>query len=166
MKNLLVLAVILMSANIFAGERVILADSKEMDAEVSNKTVRCSALGYGMAELKINIVGLDGWTILDHSNVSFGDDSDLPCMTAGRCKRFDRDGGFSINDVVQNTPRTERILVNRILTESRVESVGTGGEKVCFRSLTEALSTVVGGIAFNHQRFGASEELPLKACHF
>ena len=148
------------------GERIILSDSKEMDAKISSVTVRCSALGYGTADLKINIKGLDGWTILDHSNVSFGDDSDLPCMTAGKCKRFENSPGFEINDVLQNNPRTERIIVNRILTESREPGLGSNDLRVCFRSLTEKLNTVVGGIAFYHKRVGALEELPLKACHF
>ncbi|MBY0416242.1 MAG: hypothetical protein K2Q18_18860, partial [Bdellovibrionales bacterium] len=102
MKKLIILAV-LMTANAWAGSgsRVLLKDSKEMEAEVNNETVICSAKGYGLEELKINIKALDGWTILDHSNIRFGSLSKLPCMTAGACKpRWNQNaGGFSIDDV-------------------------------------------------------------------
>lgn len=165
MKKILILAV-LMTGNVWAGERVILRDSKTMEVTVSNETVLCSALGYGLEELKINIEALDGWTILDHSNIRFGDTRGLPCMTAGHCKRFSRTGGLTVDQVVQNNPRVETIVVNRILTETREESVNVDGEKVCFRGLREDLSTVVGGLPFLHSRFGASEELPANACTF
>jgi len=160
MKILLVLAV-LVSGSLMAGERVILKDSKEVDVEVSDKTVLCSALGYGNAELKINIAALDGWTIFDHSNVRFGDKRALPCMTAGECKEPWKEDGFEINDVLQNNPRSEKIVIQRELTESR-----TLFDNACVRSLRERLSTVVGGIPFHHERYGAESTLPAIACTF
>lgn len=166
MKKFLVLAVVMMSANVMAGERLILDDQKEMNAEVNATTVLCSAKGYGLEELKINIKGLDGWTILDHSNIRFGDRSGLPCMTAGMCKPWGTSGkGFEVEDVVQNNPRVEKVVVKRKLFEIR-EVFGEGDEQGCFRNLREELETTVGGIPFHHKRFSTQEKLPTKACTF
>lgn len=167
MKKFMMLAV-LMSGNLMAGERTLLEDSKAMSAEVSNKTVICSALGYGMAELKINIKALDGWTILDHSNSRYGDRDGIPCMTAGACKpSWDPEGqGFKIEDIIQNNPRIEKIVVKRKIIEVRNLFDNEQGEKSCFRNLREELETVVGGIPFFHARVSPSEELPAKSCKF
>lgn len=157
---------VLMSGNLMAGERVLLSDSKAIEAEVNKTTVLCSHLGYGMSELKINIKDLDGWTILDHSNFRFGDRSGLPCMTAGACKpSWDPEGeGFEINDVLQNNPRVEKIVVSRKVIE--VKELGeTEGRSQCFRSIREELETAVAGIPFHHRRVGLSETLPAKACN-
>lgn len=159
------LFVFFFSFNLFAGERIILQDQKIIDTEINRETVRCSAKGYGMAELKINIAALDGWTIFDHSNVSFGDRSNLPCMTAGLCKFQDEGEGFDIDDVIQGKERIEKIVVERIVTESRNVTV-IDGFKVCERSLMEKLKTTVGGVEFHHARGGAEQNLPEKACHF
>lgn len=165
MKKFLILAV-LMTGNVWAGSRVILKDSKEFEVEVNNKTVLCSAKGYGLAELKINIKALDGWTILDHSNLRFGDRSGLPCMTAGACKAPWDESGFEIEDVIQANPRVEKIIVNRELTETRTLETDDQGSR-CIRFLTESLDTVVGGISFKHVRdTSTTEPLPAKACKF
>jgi hypothetical protein len=161
MKNLLVLAV-LVSSSVMAGERVVIQDQKTLDAEVSNKTVRCSARGYGVEELKINIKGLSGWTMLDHSNRIFGDSGE-PCMTAGMCAGAFGDG-FSIDDVLQNNPRTEKITVFRKLTESR--HISNQSSDDCLRTFTEELKTTVGGIAFDHKRSSNQDVLPAEACTF
>ncbi|MBC7712772.1 MAG: hypothetical protein H7177_05510 [Rhizobacter sp.] len=170
MKKLLLLT-LLVTTNVWAdGSRTILKDSKAMDAEINNETVLCSAKGYGLAELKINIKGLDGWTILDHSNSRFGDERGLPCMTAGACSFGGRNDGFSIGDIIKNNPRTEKIVVNRELIETRTMVTAEAGNEtdlVCQRSLTEKLNTVVAGVKFNHSRTTATlEPLPSTACHF
>lgn len=160
MKNLLVLAV-LVSSSVMAGERVVIEDQKTLNVEVSNKTVRCSAKGYGIEELKINIKELNGWTMLDHSNRSFGDSGE-PCMTAGLCAgRWD---GLNIDDVLQNNPRTEKITVFRKITESR--HISNQSSEDCLRTFTEELKTTVGGIAFNHKRGSNQDVLPAEACTF
>ena len=169
MKKLLVLAV-LMSGSLMAGERTILKDSKEFTVEVSEKTVLCSALGYGSEELKINIAALDGWTLLDHTNSRFGDNKGLPCMTAGLCKNRHGgwpENGFDLDEVLQNTPRKEKILVKREVIETRQKSVTGEGDQSfesCIRSLTEKLNTTVGGIKFAHQRTIQAETLPVESC--
>lgn len=140
------------SFNVWAEDRVLLKDEKWMNADINTSTVICSAIGYGSNELKINIKALDGWTLLDHSNLRFGSQSPLPCMTAGSCKMwFPDDTGFSIDDVLKNNPRTEKILVKREVIESRNLEV-RNSVKYCSRSLTEKLDTLVAGISFHHQR--------------
>jgi hypothetical protein len=166
MKMLLMLAAVIMSGNVLAGERVILKDSKAMEVSVNYETVKCSQLGYGSSELKINIAALDGWTIFDHSNSTFGDLAGLPCMTAGACKRTPLTRGFVIEDVVQSNPRVETVVVNRVLTESRSETTDNEGVKICERQLVEKLDTIVGGITFRHQRSGAHQTLPIESCTF
>ena len=166
MKKLMILAVMMMSASAFAGARVILKDSEKMKAEVSKETVLCSAVGYGAEELKINIVALDSWTILDHSNSRFGDSRGLPCLTAGYCKQSWNESELTIDSVLQKNPRVETIVVHREITEIREVGTNAQDEKVCYRNLTEQLDTVIGGIPFTHLRYGAPEERPLGACTF
>lgn len=165
MKQTILVLGILFAANTMAGERVILKDSKKVTTEVSTKTVRCSILGYGMSELKINIAALDGWTLFDHTNVRFGDRFDQPCMTAGPCKRFQNDeDGLTVDSVVKGNERNEKIVIEREVVESR-DLTEEQGEKVCQRMLREDLKTTVGGVEFFHSRTGAVETLPAQACH-
>ncbi len=152
----------MMSGMAMAGERLVLDDSKTMEAEVSNEMVFCSSTGYGLAELKINIKALDGWTILDHSNSRFGD-STLPCMTAGRCGRGSFKGPW-VEDVIQNNPRIETIVVKRKLFEIRELELNEFDVQVCSRSLREELETNIGGLAFRHKRVGQKEEFPAAFC--
>ena len=64
MKKLLILSAFL-SLQSFAAERILISDSKITNVEINDKNIRCSAKGYGIAELKISIQGLDGWTIFN-----------------------------------------------------------------------------------------------------
>lgn len=160
MKKILILAV-LVCGNVLAGERVILKDSKELSVEVNNTTVLCSSLGYSEAELKINISELNGWTLLDHTNFRVGG-TKLPCMSAGFCKDLSIRGEFSVDDVIQGRPGTERIKVTRELVEVREIS----SEKVCKSNIRESLHTVIRGIDFNHTRTSALKDLPVSACVF
>ena len=165
MKKMLFLTLII-NFNSWAQDRVLLNDQKWMNAEVNGSTVLCSAKGYGLEELKINIKSLDGWTLLDHTNLRFGSESRLPCMTAGACKSpvFGNNTGFSIDDVIRNNPRIEKILVKRQVIESRSLN-NRDNVAFCSRSLTEKLETVIAGIPFHHQRsIETGEELPASEC--
>lgn len=163
--KILFFATLFLATNIMAGERIILKDSLTAETEVSRKTVRCSHFGYGMSELKINIASLDGWTLFDHSNIRFGDRSDLPCMSAGACQSFNDEPALSIDDVIQGNERKEKIIIEREVIETRIVTESEAG-KVCSRFLTENLKTIIGGVPFTHSRGGAEQTLPLKACHF
>ena len=165
MKKILFLS-LLFNINAWAQDRVLLNDQKWMNADVNATTVLCSARGYGLSELKINIKALDGWTLLDHTNLRFGSESRLPCMTAGACKSpiSGNTTGMSIDDLIKNNPRVEKILVKRQVIENRNIS-NRDNETFCARSLTEKLETVISGIPFHHQRtIYTGEELPTSEC--
>lgn len=165
-KNLLVAALLTMTSYSWAGvlERVILQDAKTSTAEVSVATVRCSAIGYGGEELKINLAGLDGWTLFDHSNSGFGDINGEPCMTAGLCKTPWGGDGFSVEDVIQNNPATEMVTVLRTVKEVKVETRDQHNREVCQRSLHEELQTTIRGIRFHHLRSGFDQNFPVEVC--
>ena len=163
----LVLMGLTISAFAGAGYRVILKDSKTFETSVANETVRCSEVGYGAKLLKINIAALDGWTLFDHSNSQFGEIGE-PCMSADQCKAPWNPNGLTVESLVQNRPGLETITVEREVTEQKHFGQihdGNGGEKeVCVRQLIENLKTTVRGIAFEHSRSGAREELPIQVC--
>lgn len=167
MKKVLLFAILLtISNNSWAGdsERTILQDAKTFAAEVSVATVRCSAIGYGGEELKINLAGLDGWTLFDHSNSSVGDINGEPCMTAGLCKRPWGGGGFSVDDVIQNNPATELVTVLRTVKEVKFETRDQHNREVCQRSLHEELHTTIRGVQFHHLRSGFDQNFPVEVC--
>jgi hypothetical protein len=144
-------------------ERVILQDSKTFSTEVSVNTVRCSEVGYGAQELKINLAGLDGWTLFDHSNAQVGEFGE-PCMTAGRCKATWNKDGFTIEDLIQNRPGTEVITVQREVIEIKQVTQDHQGHLACERSLQENLVTSVRDITFRHTRWGAEQSFPVEVC--
>lgn len=135
-------------------ERILLEDSKVMNAEINNKTLRCSMLGYGFTELKINLKGLDGWTILDHSNARFGEFLGQPCMTAGACKLpWDEDNtGFDLEEILRTKSGEETIRVHRQISEVKTLRLNAQNKNVCIRTITEKLNTTVAGIKFHHAR--------------
>jgi hypothetical protein len=165
------IAVTLNTLSIFASERILLSDSKIATIELNQTNVRCSAIGYGLAELKVNIKALDGWTLFNHSNINSGDLQGLPCMTAGACKRFDNDkNGLSIEDIILSGTRTETIKVNRQIVEVKTKMKNEENMDVCHRRVEERLQTSVtrengnGKINFTHVRFGIDENFPLEFC--
>ncbi len=162
MKNLLVLA-FMMSTSVMGGERVIIKDQKIINQVINDKTVKCSHLGYGVSELKINIEALNGWTMLDHSNVIFGDVKGLPCMTAGSCKGAFWDG-FEVEDIILNNPRTEEITVQREYIEIRNLDIKNNDK--CLRNFKEILQTNIAGIPFKHLRWSSEDVMPAAACTF
>ncbi len=165
MKTILLTLTLVGSLNSWAkdSQRVILSDSKRFETEVSTETVRCSQVGYGAQELKINLAALDGWTLFDHTNAQAGEFGEA-CMTAGRCKMMGGQNGFTIDDLIKNNPGMEVIKVDRQIIESKTESKDQNGVDVCVRSLAENLSTTVRGIKFKHSRFGAEQNFPIEVC--
>ena len=170
MKKLLVLGALL-TLNAFGAERILINDSKQMDAELNVSTVRCSAIGYGGSELKVSLKGLDGWTLFDHSNINKGDLSGQPCMTAGLCKMFPgQKVALSISDILAGGDRTETVVVRRQIVEVKEVTKDAKNKDVCSRHIEERLATEVtkadgtGKIKFNHLRFGIEETFPLSVC--
>lgn len=170
MKKLLALG-LLVTMNVFGAERVLISDSKKMEAELNRATVRCSAIGYGSSELKINLKGLDGFTLFDHSNINAGDISGEPCMTAGTCKPFAKSPfGLSVEDILGNGDRTETVVVNRQIVEVKSVVKNDEGVDICSRHIEERLQTNInradanGQIKFYHLRSGLHENFPLSVC--
>ncbi|MGZ3787679.1 MAG: hypothetical protein ACXVLQ_04110 [Bacteriovorax sp.] len=169
MKKLIILSA-LMSLNTFSAERVLISDSKVADVELDTSSVRCSKIGYSVAELKINIKALDGWTLFDHSNINLGDFPGEPCMTAGTCAGGPGNGRLSIDDILSGGTRTESIKINRQIVEVKEASKDEQGADICLRHIEERLQTSVtrgdgnGNIAFTHKRAGLSESFPLSVC--
>lgn len=141
-------------------ERIILSDSKTFATEISQATVRCSNLGYGAGFLKINLAGLDGWTLFDHTNSHVGEFGE-PCMAAGRCMEWDPK---PILDFIDNRPATETVTVHRQVIEIKREIKDQNGQDVCERSLREDLSSVIRGTQFLHSRHGAQQDFPIEVC--
>jgi len=161
-----------LSAQTMAAERILISDIKTADVLLNNTSVRCSALGYGLEELKINIPALDGWTLFDHSNINAGDFPGEPCMTAGMCKRAPRKGGFSIEDILGSNDgqRVERLKIRRQIVEIKELGKDENGTDVCHRRIEERLQTEVsknsdeGQIQFHHVRSGLNETFPARVC--
>lgn len=163
MKRFISIVIIISSQAVWAVERVIQSDEKTFSTEISAATVRCSELGYGLKELKINLAALDGWTLFDHSNSAFGEFGE-PCMTAGMCRRTPTGPGFSVSDLVGNNPGHEVITVRRRVSEIRTEAKDEQGQGICIRSLREDLSTQIRGIEFHHSRSGAEQNFAVEYC--
>ncbi len=171
MKKYLLFALLSLTTQLIAAERILISDSKVTDVTLNNSSVRCSALGYGLAELKINIPALDGWTLFDHSNINAGDFPGEPCMTAGACKAFSR-GGFSIEDILGTVESTkvERLKINRQIVEVKDLGKDEQGNSICERHIEERLQTAVSKadglsvIRFKHTRAGLHETFPASVC--
>ncbi len=165
MKNLLLVITVLGSLNTWAkdSQRVILSDSKTFENIVSEETVRCSEVGYGVKELKINLAALDGWTLFDHSNAQVGEFGE-PCMTAGRCQGPGAPSGLKLEDLIKGNPGKEIVKVDREVIEWKTEAQHFNGTESCNRSLTENLTTTIRGIKFRHSRSSQTESFPIEAC--
>lgn len=138
--------------------RVSLKDSFETTVDVDQDSVRCSQVGYGVSELKINVPGLKWNAVFDHSNAeNLG-----PCMTAGVCRDdvLDLDG-LTPDDLIQDSPGRENIVVERLLEEQfRLDHQ----QKTCSRTLTEVLDTVIRGQEFTHTVSKQIGDLPFSTC--
>lgn len=148
----------------YASERILLKDKKIISAEVNQQTMRCSMIGYGRTELKINLKDLDGWTILDHSNSRFGEFNGAPCMTAGRCKTFSElDLGFDLDEILKNNSGEHKVTIERIVKERKELIKDEDNNSICKRTIIEELKTTIANIPFQHQR-SISENFDERAC--
>jgi len=120
--------------------------------KMSQDTIRCSAVGYGMPELKIDVPALDYAASFQHRNFGEGQ----PCMTAGRC---DEVGG---PEVILSGGEEE------ITTELTVihQEVAWLDEvrNTCFRQIEEHLEMNVRGHIFTHKRAATLNEISADLC--
>jgi hypothetical protein len=102
--------------------------------------VRCSALGYGQPELKVDVPDLDWAAVFNHRQLGEGE----PCMAAGVC------GGT-------NTPA--RVLAggegdvpaHLLVVHTEVGTI-TAGHSTCTRELVEELTMALRGLTFAHRK--------------
>lgn len=139
-------------------QRVILNDSLAVRASVDSNNVRCSHIGYGMAELKISLPELRHRTLFDHSNIGETE----PCMTAGLCAQDDWGmPGLRPDDLLQGNPGLETMTIDREVVESFFINMPL---QSCSRSLTENLRGELRGLEFTHQVIKAVGLLPIEEC--
>ena len=119
---------------------------------LNEETVFCSAIGYGLAFLKVSVPDLDWLAHFDHRADTLG----LPCAAAGACSEV-----LGPDTILQSRPGIESVEVRVILTE--VLSVDVEGQR-CQRLLREEVSTVVRGVPLRHQVQGEPEEVPFETC--
>ncbi|OUR95299.1 hypothetical protein A9Q84_15780 [Halobacteriovorax marinus] len=171
LKMIAILAVTIVTTQANNFSRIIKDRTHETTIKLDRSTVRCSALGYGSAELKITVPSLKWNAIFDHSNT----DGRGPCVTAGRmsCSAFLQFPAItpgslpdlslpnnSIPDVLIDAEKPEeRISVRVFLTEEF-----NIREEICTRTLKENVVTMVRGIEFKHQRVKSIGELPISEC--
>lgn len=137
-------------------ERVLKDVTTPITIEVTEKNVRCSAVGYGLSELKLNIPSLRWLAVLDHSNAeNLG-----PCVTAGACSNPDlnREGREPMDIIVSGDDRVHtdvRVILTEVFSKS-------GGK--CFRSLEERVELNVRGVPFTHLVTESIGTLPVEEC--
>lgn len=132
-------------------ERVIRDQTVPSQIQLDATTVRCSAIGYSQAELKISVPDLEFLAVFNHTN--FGESA--PCMTAGACQP-----GRMPANILTSEP-TEDISLHVVLKETYDLDAAA---KTCQHTLIEEISTVVRGVPFFHQRSADLGDFPFDLC--
>ena len=129
----------------------LLASAETLEKEVSRTTygitvavnassVRCSALGYGSLELKVDVIDLDWAAAFNHRQLGEG----KPCMTAGVC-------GGSLTPAKLRAAGEGDIPTNLLVVHKEVATLDRA-RGTCTRELVEELSMELHGIEFQHHR--------------
>lgn len=164
MKKMILIALALMATNVQAQqnrfeqkEKVVTKNVAQVEIELNQQTVLCSAADYGASFLKILIPALADLTVMDHQNTGAG----APCVAAGMCELFPGSGGFNTTDILDGSAPTE--LVDIEVTLTRVFRLDHE-KKTCNVSLREDVLTEVRGIELTHIRFVTLGERPFDDC--
>jgi hypothetical protein len=163
-KVLLIAAATMSFTSVYAQDqlsfsRVSLVDQTTTKIHLNRETVRCSALGYGLEELKISVPILKRFAAFDHAN----EGEALPCMTAGLCDGGFGwpEGGWTVSGFLEQVEPIEEATIQRELKEHfHVNFV----HNTCVRNLTETLQTVIKGVTFNHVVTKSIGQLPFEVC--
>ena len=119
---------------------------------LNEKTVFCTARGYGATVLKVSVPDLDWLAHFDHRV----DGEGLPCMSANAC--------------VGDTPPSKMIdashpFATAPLRVTLTETVTLDTTKeTCTRALSEEIKSEVRGIDFTHSRGGDVEPADYATC--
>lgn len=166
MKNLILIAGLVLSSTVFSSEtkETVLSEvTSEVEVELNKDTVKCSQAGYSLPFLKILIPELGNLTIFDHRNFGEG----APCVAAGQCS-FQFPGtpntdpfGSNPDDIIDILKPTETIQIK--VTHTRVEFVDDAKEK-CTITLREDVLTNVRGVDFRHMRSQSIGQRQVEDC--
>lgn len=182
MKTLIALFLIL-STSVSAADRFesrsreLFRKTHQIQLDLNPLSVRCSDVGYGNVQLKINVDALEYLSFFDHSNPG----EVAPCMTAGAMSCVQNDiPTFPLPPL--NGPETllDEATENEADTLTRFRSLGKVTtqleqvltekyyldlqEQTCRRSIEEIVETEVDGTLFSHFRTGNLGEYPYDIC--
>lgn len=130
------------SAQALELKREVSRTVQPIPVKVSAETVRCSALGYGRPELKIDVPALDWAATFNHR--TFGEGQ--PCMTSVVCR-----GGIGPDVILSEGEAEVTVDLEVLHTEVAYIDEATG---TCDRSLVEELKMELRGQTFHHTRSG------------
>jgi len=163
-KKIILLLMVMLATNVQAQqnrfetkEKLITKNVAQVEIELTEQTVLCSAADYGASFLKILIPELADLTVMDHQNTGAG----APCVAAGMCELFPGSGGFNTTDILDGSGSTELVEIEVSLT--RFFNLDHE-KKTCQVSLWENVLTEVRGIEFTHVRFANIGERPFGDC--
>lgn len=119
---------------------------------LSDATVFCSELGYGLSFLKVSVPDLDWLAHLNHRVEATG----LPCAAAGACSDT-----LNPETILQGAPGLAPASVRVRLFEYLYVDAATG---TCSRVLFERVDAVVRGVPLRHFATSAPEPLMQPMC--
>ena len=121
-------------------EKEVYRSSESIVVAVNAKSVRCSALGYGSPELKVDVSDLDWAASFNHRQLGEGQ----PCMTAGLC------GGELTPEKLRAAGEGD-IPTQLLVVHKEVATIDRA-HGTCSRVLVEEVTMKLHGIEFSHQR--------------
>ncbi len=155
MKFTLSLLIAFSTASVWAQEdlsKIISQNTIDTTVRVAANTVRCSSLGYGRPELKIDVPALDWAAVFNHRTQGEGQ----PCMTSVVCR-----GDVGPNLVLAGGEA--EVAVQLVVTHTEKAWLDRENDK-CFRHLEEHVEMELRGLKFSHVRTGQLAESTVAAC--
>ena len=120
--------------------RVIRKGVLHLPVDLNTSTVKCSAKGYGMPELKVLVPALAKVTVLNHRN----DGEGAPCITAGECTNdLNPEKILSGGSGQQTIPVGIRVI-QELTTDQETQT--------CHVTLKEEILSEINGVTFKHLR--------------
>jgi hypothetical protein len=124
----------------------------KLPVDLNTATVKCSAQGYSMPELKTLVPALAQVTILNHRNPGEG----APCITAGECTdQLNPEKLLAAGSGPTAVPAAIRLSEELIADQTN---------NVCHVVLHEDVKAIINGVLFSHSRQLASQDRTLADC--
>src|SRR4051812_4514718 len=121
-------------------EKEVFRQTTDITVPLHPSSVRCSALGYGQPELKVDVPDLDWAAVFNHRQLGEGE----PCMTAGVC-----DGTHTPARVLAGGAGD--IPAHLLVVHTEIATIDRG-RAVCVRELVEELTMELRGLTFAHRK--------------